>query len=76
MANPEADGLIPYTLGRAYGEHPSGTVLRVDAERKKWLDENEYRSEVPTPKAAIPELLPPRLPPRRRPMLPETEKEV
>lgn len=52
MDKPEADGLTPYLLGREYGENPAGTVLRVDTERKKWLDENGYRGAPNTEKTA------------------------
>lgn len=36
------DGFVDYTLGQDYGDSKSGTTIRVDPERKKWLDEHGY----------------------------------
>lgn len=36
------DGFVDYTLARDYGLHKAGTTIRVDSERKAWLDEHGF----------------------------------
>lgn len=36
------DGFEDYTLARDYGDHKAGTTIRVDPERKAWLDERGF----------------------------------
>lgn len=39
---PMNDGLEDYTLGKDYGHFMAGSVLRVDPERRVWLDAHGY----------------------------------
>lgn len=41
------DGFEDYTLARDYGNHKSGTTIRVDPERKAWLDEHGFGTSSP-----------------------------
>lgn len=53
MHHKTTDGLIEYKLGMNYGEHKAGSTIRVDPERRLWLDEHGYgHDEKPKPTAA------------------------
>jgi hypothetical protein len=41
------DGLEEYKLGANYGEHKAGSTIRVDPERRNWLNENGYNPTAP-----------------------------
>lgn len=62
-------GFEDYKLGKDYGPDKAGTVIQVDGERKKWLDEHGYGK---LPKPISPELPTPLR--RRRSLTPGEEE--